>query len=100
MRAVFDDEDDALAVAARLQGDGFTATVGRARFAGEDDDEDQPWQVETDAPEVMLEILVEQRDGWVEHVTPAPSAPLDLPAAPRRVHRSSVAPRGGVGGGT
>jgi hypothetical protein len=88
MRVVFHEEDDALAVVARLRADGFEAEAARERFAGEDDDEDHPWAVVSDAPEFMLEVLAEEYDGWVDHddaAPPGPAAPLDLPTAPRRV---------------
>ena len=39
MRGIFFDEDHARAAAAQLQADGYAATVGRERLAGEDDDE-------------------------------------------------------------
>ncbi len=91
-RAVFYEEDDALTVAAHLVRDGFGATVVRERLAGEDDDEDHPWAVLTDAPEFVLEVLVERHDGWLDHDAPEPVTrrsvvppPLDLPDAPRRV---------------
>ena len=88
MRAIFHEEDDAQAVAARLRTDGFDAEAARERLAGEDDDEDHPWAVVTDAPEFVLEILAEEHDGWVDHEeAPAapPLPPLDLPTAPRRI---------------
>ena len=88
MRAVFHEEDEAAAVVARLRADGFDAEVVRERFAGEDDDEDHPWAVVTDAPEFVVEILAEEFDGWVDHdepLPPPPAAPLDLPEAPRRI---------------
>ncbi len=86
-RAVFFDEDDARTVARLLLSDGFSADVVRERLAGEDDDEDHPWAVLSDAPEVVVELLVEQYDGWLDVVEPeAPTAaprPLDLPPGPR-----------------
>ena len=92
LRAVFYEEDDARAVAAGLVHDGFEATVARERLAGEDDDEDHPWAVVTDAPEFVLDVLVEQHDGWVDHDSamdaPGPvdvAPPLELPDAPRRI---------------
>ena len=89
MRAIFHEEDEAQAVAARLRADGFDAEVVQERFAGEDDDEDHPWAVVTDAPEFALEILAEQHDGWVDHDEPGPpvppAPPFDLPQAPRRI---------------
>ena len=97
LQAMFYERDDADAVAARLRTDGFSADVARVRFAGEDDDEDHPWVVRTDAPEFMVELLVEQYDGWLDLEPPEepptvadPAArsgvpPLDLPEAPRRI---------------
>ncbi len=89
LRAVFFDEADARTAAGRLRGNGFEAVLSRDRLAGEDDDEDHPWQVETDAPAVMVELLVEELDGWFDDEPPdpptAPLPPLDLPDAPRRI---------------
>ena len=88
MRGVFFDEDHARAVVARLVREGFDASCSREPFAGEDDDEDHPWAVVTDAPAVLLELLVEEFDGWLESATPVPPpAPLVLPDAPRRLKR-------------
>jgi hypothetical protein len=68
--AVFFERDDADAVAARLTADGFTAQVVRERLANEDDDEDHPWAVLTDAPEIVVELLVEAHDGWLDRLGP------------------------------
>ncbi len=99
VRGIFFDEDDARAAAASLRTDGFEATVRRERLAGEDDDEDHPWAVVTDAPEAALELLVERHDGWLdgrldgssdadEAATEPRPPPLGLPTSPRRRHRS------------
>ena len=64
--AIFFERDDADAVAARLTSDGFTAHVVRERLANEDDDEDHPWAVLTDAPQVMVELLVDAHGGWLD----------------------------------
>ena len=95
LRAVFHEEDDARAVAARLARDGFEATVARDRFAGEDDDEDHAWEVATDAPEFVVDLLVEEHDGWLdagdgasgpEVGLPGPvTPPIELPDGPRRI---------------
>ena len=92
VRGIFFEEDDARAVAARLVGDGWEADVRRERLAGEDDDEDHPWAVFTDAPAFVFELLVDQHEGWLddeeEPGTPdTPAPPLDLPTAPKRVKR-------------
>ena len=86
MRGIFFDADDAQAVADRLVAEGWSAQVLRERLAGEDDDEDHPWAVVSDAPEVVLDSLVDRFDGWLdaeEQAAPA-RVPLDLPVAPRR----------------
>jgi hypothetical protein len=90
VRGIFFDEDDARAAVARLLADGYDATLTRERLAGEDDDEDHPWAVMTDAPELVLDLLVDTYDGWldtddVESQPPAP--PLDLPTSPLRIKR-------------
>lgn len=96
MRAIFFEEDDAATVAARLRADGFEATLERERLAGEDDDEDHPWAVVSDAPPFMLEVLVDAHDGWLD-VDEGPTAPLptppplDLPTAPKRIKRADPA---------
>ena len=96
VRAMLYEEDQARRVADRLRSGGFDATVARERFAGEDDDEDHPWIVLTDGPSYMVEVLVEEYDGWVDDAPldthPAPPAPLDLPDAPRRVKGHFRAP--------
>ncbi len=90
-RAVFYEEEAALAVVRSLVAKGFEASMSRERFAGEDDEEGHPWAVVTDAPEVMLEVLVEEYDGWLDAEGPAappvvpPAQPLDLPQAPKRI---------------
>ena len=112
VRAIFFDEDDAQAVVARLRADGFEAHLERERLSGEDDDEDHPWAVLSDAPAFMLEVLVDTHDGWLdeepedagghggglggglggelggEHRDPPP--PLHLPTAPKRIKRPDL----------
>ena len=87
-RGIFFEEAHALDAVRRLRHDGYDAHLARERFAGEDDDEDHPWVVTTDAPDVMLDLLVEEHDGWLDVPDPPRShTPLVLPDAPRRHHR-------------
>ena len=92
MRAIFFDEESAQTAVARLLADGFQARAEREPFAGEDDDEDHPWAVLSDAPAFLLEMILEQYDGWLdEDAGQPPSAPpLDLPVAPKRIKRSDL----------
>lgn len=90
MRGIFFEEDDARAVVARLVAAGYAATAERERLAGEDDDEDHPWAVLTDAPEAELDLLVDQFDGWLDtDETGASRAPIELPTGPRKIKRPS-----------
>ena len=91
LRAVLFEEEHALAVAERLRAAGFEARVSRERYAGEDDDEDHPWAVTTDAPGLVVEPLVDEHDGWLDDGAGSGPAdpPLDLPTGPRRLHRRS-----------
>ncbi len=93
MKGIFFSEGDARAAALVLRNGGYAADVVRDRLAGEDDDEDHPWAVITDAPGIQLEVLVETYDGWLDFDEPEstpldPSvAPLPLPDQPRRIKR-------------
>ena len=85
-QVVLFEETDAVAVVRTLTANGFATRIDRVPFAGEDDDEDHPWAVWTDAPHVMLELAADEFDGWVVYEDSAARAPLDLPLAPRRQH--------------
>ena len=91
MRGIFFDEEHARTVVARLVRDGYAADLARERLAGEDDDEDHPWAVLTDAPALVLELYVEEYDGWLddeeEDADGPDRRPLPLPEAPKRVKR-------------
>ncbi len=87
-RGIFFDEGEARAAVRRLEADGYTAEVARERFAGEDDDEDHPWAVVSDAPVMVLEMVLDRcDDAWLDVEEPPPVAPgaaPPLPDAPRR----------------
>lgn len=87
VRVLFGDAADAHAVAARLRSDGFDVDVEKEHFAGEDDDEDPAWVVSTDAPTIVVELLAEEHDGWMDadqSSDRAAPAPWELPDGPRR----------------
>jgi hypothetical protein len=88
VRGIFFDEGDATTVVGRLVAAGYTARAVRERLSGEDDDEDHPWAVLTDAPELVLDVLVDEYDGWLDLDEDAPApAPLELPTGPRKIKR-------------
>ncbi|OIJ26676.1 (deoxy)nucleoside triphosphate pyrophosphohydrolase [Nocardioides luteus] len=95
LRGIFFEEEDARSAAATLEREGWTARVGRERYQGEDDDEDHPWSVETDAPEMVLELLVDEYDGWLDIPEEAPDdsiapEPVELPDNPKRIKRPDL----------
>lgn len=84
MRGIFFESNHAESAAARLRQDGWSAEVVAERLAGEDDDESHPYAVLTDAPELILDLLVDEYDGWLDLEEPAArQPPLDLPSTPR-----------------
>jgi hypothetical protein len=88
VRAIFFEEDDARQVVRRLVANGFEASAERERLSGEDDDEGHPWAVVTDAPDFMVELMVDEFDGWLDTGTDATSLPpLVLPTAPKRIKK-------------
>ena len=91
-RIIVFEAEHAEAIEQRLRHDGFDAEVVRERLQGEDDDEDHPWAVVTDAPSLVAEVLTDEYDGWLdeepEQPPPAQGSPLDLPTAPRRLKRN------------
>ncbi|GAA4804677.1 hypothetical protein ACFQ0K_11115 [Nocardioides caeni] len=92
MRGIFFDEEHARTAARVLVSGGFAAEVIRERLSGEDDDEDHPWAVVTDAPPIQLEMLVETYDGWLDDEDPGTGpltsgTMLPLPDAPKRVKK-------------
>ncbi len=88
LRGIVFEESDALAVATALHQSGYHAHVVRERLAGEDDDEGHPWAIVTDAPAVLLEVLIDDFDGWVDLPEPTPPRPpLSLPPGPKKLKR-------------
>ncbi len=94
VRGIFFSEEHARSAALALTRGGYDAEVVRERLAGEDDDEDHPWAVLTDAPEIQLDMLVEMYDGWLDYDDETPEAPptkagfaLPLPDQPKRIKR-------------
>lgn len=92
-RAILFEEQAAVDVADRLTRDGWTADIVRERYQGEDDEEDQPWAVVSDAPQIMVEVLIEEFDGWLDLPEPAKTVPLVLPTAPMRIKRADQVPQ-------
>lgn len=80
----FDERDDAEAF---IEGLDLEAEPRRVGFAGEEDDEDHAWVVVLEQPDADVMDRADELGGWVPQGEgpSAPAAPLDLPAAPRRL---------------
>ncbi len=80
----FDERDDADAFITGLDLDLEPRRVG---FAGEEDDEDHAWVVVLADPDADVMERADELGGWVPRgeASATPVAPLDLPAAPRRL---------------
>jgi 8-oxo-dGTP diphosphatase len=100
VRGIVFEEADARLVLSQLLANGYSARIERERLAGEDDDEAHAWAVLTDAPTLMVEVLIDRFDGWLDAPEPdvssslplklpplAPLPPFNLPSAPKRLKR-------------
>lgn len=88
-RGIVFEESDAVAVATALRNSGYDAEIVRERLAGEDDDEGHPWAILSDAPVLLLEVLIDEVDGWLDVPEPVVPdlPPLTLPPGPKRLKR-------------
>lgn len=91
-RLILFEREDADAAAERLGEEGWRAEVVRERYHGEDDDEDHPWAVISDAPAMVLELLADAFAGWLDLPEQQPdvstAAPVALPSEPKRIKRA------------
>ena len=81
----FDTEEDAVELIAALEAEGFTTSLEREGFAGEDDSEDRAWVLRVEPFDDRVVAMVDVYGGWLvgdERVAPMT---LDLPSAPKRL---------------
>lgn len=84
----FDDEDDASELVAGLRAEGYSTTLRREAFAGEEDWDDRAWVLVVEPFDDRVVEMVDVYGGWMPgdlHVPPA-SAP-SLPQQPVRLKR-------------
>jgi len=81
----FDSEDDADEIVAALEAEGYTTTLEREAFAGEEDWEDRAWVLLVEPFDDHVVELVDVHGGWLpgDDRTPAAAPPPALPQAPR-----------------
>lgn len=83
----FDAEEDAAELVAALESEGFSISLEREGFAGEDDSEDRAWVLRVTPFDDRVIAMVDVYGGWLPGDERLAPAPLDLPVAPKRLHR-------------
>lgn len=80
----FDEDGDAAELVAALDAEGYTTTLRREAFAGEEDWDDRGWVLVVEPFDERVRELVETHGGWLTGDTaPAPEPP-PLPQQPKR----------------
>lgn len=79
----FDPDDDATELATALEAEGYTVTVTREVFAGEDDLEDTSWRLIVEPFDERVVDMVDVYGGWLPGDERLPDAAPDLPTGPR-----------------
>lgn len=87
MAIFFDEREDGDELAAALAAAGYTTSWAREGFAGEDDADDRAWVLSVEPFDDGVVTLVDVHGGWLPSDECPAAAPLDLPAAPRRLKR-------------
>ncbi|MCD9197041.1 hypothetical protein [Aeromicrobium wangtongii] len=83
----FDSDDDATELVAALEAEGYTTTLEREAFAGEEDWEDRAWVLVVTPFDDRVVELVDASDGWMPGDERAPVAPPELPQQPKRLKK-------------
>jgi len=80
----FDDDGDATELVAALDAEGYTTSLRREAFAGEEDWDDRGWVLQVEPFDDRVRELVDAHGGWLTpEAGPAPEPP-PLPRQPRR----------------
>lgn len=80
----FDAGDDAAALVAALEDAGYSTTLSREAFAGEEDWDDRGWVLLVVPFDRRVAELVDEHGGWLGGDDRGVIAPPELPTQPRR----------------
>lgn len=80
----FDSEEDAAELVSALAAEGFSTSLAREGFAGEDDSEDRAWVLHVDPFDDRVIEMVDVYGGWLPGDDRPTPAPPELPTAPKR----------------
>ena len=82
----YDEDGDAAEIVSALEAEGYTTTLRREAFAGEEDWDDRGWVLVVTPFDDRVVEMVDVYGGWLPgDVRSAPQAPPDLPQAPKRL---------------
>jgi L-alanine-DL-glutamate epimerase-like enolase superfamily enzyme len=82
----FDSDEDAIKLAAALETEGYTTSLRREGFAGEDDSDDRAWVLVAEPFDHRVVEMVDAYGGWMPRDDrPAAPAPVELPQGPKRL---------------
>jgi hypothetical protein len=81
----FDSDDDAAELVKALEGEGYTTTLRREGFAGEDDSEDRAWLLIVEPFDERVVEMVDVYGGWMPGDDRLAADPLELPGQPKRL---------------
>jgi hypothetical protein len=80
----FDEDGDAAELVAALDAEGYTTTLRREAFAGEEDWDDRGWVLVVETFDERVRELVETHGGWLTGDTGLAPEPPPLPQQPKR----------------
>jgi hypothetical protein len=83
----FDSDDDAVDLVDALEAAGYTTTLRREAFAGEEDWDDRAWVLVVTPFDDRVVELVDRHGGWLAGDDRSAATPPALPTQPRRRHR-------------
>ena len=81
----FDADDDAAPLIAALEHEGYTTTLRREAFAGEEDWDDRAWVLLVVPFDDRVVELIDVHGGWTTGDERPASAPPALPTQPKRL---------------
>jgi len=81
----FDSEDDAAELVKALEGEGYSTSLRREGFAGEDDWDDRAWVLVVEPSDDRVAEMVDVYGGWMPGDERLDADPLDLPDEAKRL---------------
>lgn len=81
----FDTDEDAAELIAALEAEGYTTSLRRESFAGEDDSEDRAWLLHVEPFDDRVIEMVDVYGGWMPTDVRLPVVPPELPTGPKRL---------------